>query len=511
MTYGPWTLGEVIGRGPRGVVHRAAGPDGRAAAVKVLHHPLTADPGFRKRFPAEMLAVKRLNHPTVARTFDAGVTPAGQCWFAAELVEGVDLAAYLRTADRPKDAPGLPWAADGVRLFALLARGLMHAHHRSLLHRDLHPGNVIRTPDGGLKLTDFGLAKLLPLPPDGLAPDPWGTAGFLAPEGFAGRPLTKRSDLYSLGAVAYTLICGRPPFKAGSPAEFLHKHAFALPDRPALFAPDLPADLDDLICALLAKDPGRRPGTANLVLAVLEQVRDRQARKGRAVSWPADVGAASEPLAALPHDDPDRPRPLMSRPAVVLPLFLLVVGLLTWLTVRPGPDVVAALDQARPLLASPDPADWERAWADHLEPLGEPDGPHADELTAARRKAVAARQLSRALAEGRRVGQGPMSDSERLYQTGLALVRAGDAGAARRVWGGLAGFAGTPGADPWVPLAAAGLAELNRSPPEPPAGAGLLAAVERLKALPPDQAAAARAALREAYRDDPTALAAIGR
>ncbi len=502
-TFGNWTLREEIGRGPHGTVYRATGPDG-AAAVKVLHHPLSRAPAFQKRFPAELLALRRLNHPTIARALDAGVT-GGACWYASELVDGVNLAAALQ--ERSGDAPGLPWADDAVRRFALLARGLMHAHHRSLLHRDLKPANVLLTPDGGLKVTDFGLAKLLPTPPLELPPDPWGTAGYLAPEGFAGRPLTKRGDLYSLGAVAYTLIAGRPPFRAEKAADFLHKHTYALPERPALFAPDLPTDLDDLICALLAKDPARRPATANLVLDALQQVRDRQARKGRVVAWPTDVGQASEMTMALPTDDEPGPRPLMSRPAVVVPLFLAVLALIGWLLLRPGPDVNAALGQARPLLASADPADWVRAWDEHLEPLGDVTGPHADEVTAARRKASAARQLARALADGRR-GHG--SEAERLYVVGLNLARSGEATAARRVWGGLAaGFAGDPAAEPWVGLAAGGMSELNRVPPTAGDRAGLTAAVERLKALPADQAATVRAALVEAYRDDPQALAVI--
>ena len=91
MIFGSWTLGDEIGRGPHGTVYRATDPDGRAAAVKVLHHPAARDPAFQKKFPAELLALRRLSHPTIARIFDAGVT-AGSCWYASELVDGSDLA-----------------------------------------------------------------------------------------------------------------------------------------------------------------------------------------------------------------------------------------------------------------------------------------------------------------------------------------------------------------------------------------------------------------------------------
>lgn len=511
MILGTWTLGDEIGRGPHGTLYRATNPEGTPAAVKLLSHPAARDPAFQKRFAAELLAVRRLSHPTIARTFDAGVT-GGSCWYAREWVDGTDLATLLKARERTPEAPGLPWADAGVKLFALLTRGLIHAHHRSLLHRGLYPGNVILTPDGGLKLTDFGLAKLLPTPSLELLPDPWGAAGFLAPEGFAGRPLTKRSDLYALGAVAYTLVAGRPPFQAATAADFLHKHTYTLPERPALFAPDLPTDLDDLICALLAKDPTRRPTAAGLVLEALGQVRDRQVRKGRMVAWPADVGEASEPMAALPAVAPPTDRPLMSRPAVVVPLFLVVAGLIGWLLFRPGPDVEAALVNARPLLASNDPTAWERAWVDHLEPLGEVSGPHAEELAAARQLITRLREMRRAVHEPIRGTWADRSDAERWYLLGLRLAQAGDVVGAKRVWTDLrAGFVSQPDAEPWTRLAQAGLLELTDTTPQPFNGKMLVNAVERLKTLPPDEAARQRAALEDLYRDDPAALALIRR
>ncbi len=499
---GPWVLGEEIGRGPLGPVYRAT-DSGRVAAVKLLTHDAARGADFLARFPAEMLALHRLNHANVVKFYDAGVHN-GTAWYAAEFVDGTDAAALLKTR------PQLNWADDAVRIAVQLARGLKHGHHRSLLHRDLKPSNVLIAADGTVKLADFGVAKAFNLPPLALPADPLGTAGFTAPESFQGKPLTRKSDLYALGGVLYSLVTGRPPFQAATPAEFLHKHCYMLPDRPAHFVPDLPPDLDDLICTLLAKDPARRPATAAAVIEALDQLRGKQERKGKRVSWPPDPGDASGPMAALsPKDEADaeeeRPRPLMSRPAVVVPMFLAVLAVILAAVFWPRPSADELIAQARPLVESENPADWDRAWDDYLEPLSShyPDR-YADEVAAARAKILDRKELRRSVDQGGRVKY--KTEAERLYHQGRKQAEAGDVAAARRTWGDLAkAFAGIESEARWVKLAETGLAELGRVPPAAtPDRAALAAAAERAKSDP-----AARAALEELYRDDPEALAVI--
>jgi hypothetical protein len=516
---GNWYLEAEIGRGTLGVVYRARDYDDhdRRAAVKVFTATGAQDTAFVQKFAAEMLPLQRLDHANVVKFYDSG-THGGLAFVASELVEGEDCAKRLEAGRRP-------WR-EVLSVAVQAARALKHAHNRNVLHRDLKPAHLMLTPDGTLKVLAFGLAKVVPAPPPSPVPA-IGSAAYIPPETASGKPLTRRSDFYSLGGVLYTLVTGRPPFAAATLVELMHKQCYTLPERPAMLVPDLPAELDDFICTLLDKNPARRPATAAAVLEELERIRGKLERKGERLDWPAKITPDTAEMAALPaalggvggeaETEPEA-RPLMRRPLVVVPLFLTFVAAIVLLFARPweksADELYAA---AKPLLESENPDDWERAVEEYLDPLARkyPDR-YRDEVAAARAKVKDRRELKRALAEGAKVDP-RSSDAERAYLRGLRLAQAGDADAARRTWQAVvAAFGSAASESRWVELARAGLESLakpeNRNT-RPPDRAAFNSALARAKALAagdkPDEAAAIYRALEELFRDDAALLEMI--
>ena len=513
---GNWYVDAELGRGPGGVVYRARDyhdPD-RTAAVKVLTGVSARDPGFLQRFPAEMLALQRLDHPNVARFFDCG-THGGVAFFACELVEGTDGGTLLEAGRRP-------WR-EVLSVAVQAVRALKHGHNRNLLHRDLKPAHFILTRDGTLKLLGFGLARVVP--PELDAGRVLGSAAYLPPETTSGKAPTRRSDFYSLGGVLYTLLTGRPPFAAPTLVELTHKQCYALPERPGMLVRDLPPELDEFVCGLLEKNPGRRPASAQNLLDELERIRGKLERKGEKLDWPAKLVPDTAEMAALPAslagpakevtDEPGR-RPLLKRPAVVVPLFLLALLAVVLPFAWPRPSAEELWNAAAPLVESDNPTDWDRAWTDYLDPL-ERRYPERfqNEVAAAKARIRDRKELRRIVAEGAKLE--PRSDAERGYLRGLRLAQAGDAAGAREAWRAVAtAFGPVESESRWVKLSQLGFAVLDQPGSHPPhatdrrafdealAAAKLLAASGRAA-----EAEAVFRALEELCRDDVDALAAV--
>lgn len=505
---GNWYVESEIGHGPLGVVYRARGFDDptRTAAVKVFTG--VRDPAAVQRLAAELLPLQRLDHANIAKTLDCG-THGGLAFVASEFVDGTDCAKRL-------EAGRFPWREVlGVAVQA--ARALKHAHNRNVLHRDLKPANFVLTADGTLKVLAFGLAKVFPAPPS--HSPAIGSSAYLPPEVASGKPLTRRSDLYSLGGVLYTLVTGRPPFSAGAVVELMHKQCYTLPERPAMLVSDLPPELDEFICTLLDKNPARRPGTAAAVLDELERVRGKLERKGEKLAWPAKLTPDTAEMAALPAalggvgepaDLDTAPRPLLKRPLVVVPLFLGAVAALVLPFVWPAPSADELYAAAKPLVESDRPEDWDAA-EKYLGPLAQkyPDR-YKDELAAARRRVREHRELRRSVAEGAKVD--PRTDAERGYLRGLRFVQSGDPVQARAAWENVVAAFGTVGTEArWVELSRAGLALLaqptNRAARAPLDREPVRLALEHARALDAQGRAAEAGAVRDAVLalagDDP--------
>jgi serine/threonine-protein kinase len=341
---GPWVIEKELGRGGMGRVYLAREePTGRQAAVKVLAPELAQETGFLYRFQREIEALSQLDHPNIVHFYEAGLQD-GHYFYAMEYVEGRSFEELLQERDR------LPWA-EVVDAALQICPALKHAHDRGIIHRDLKPPNLLRTPAGVVKLTDFGIAKVFAgqrlTHTGGIV----GTAEYLSPEQAAGKPVTKRSDLYCLGVVLYTLLTGRTPFQGTSMLDLLHKHRFAQFDRPGKLVPELPYELDELVCQLLEKDPTRRPADALVLQRQLDSIRRKQDRKGEAtMAAPRQERTVAEAIARgpLPGEGPatlmsrlvrqelDRQnkggpvQQFFNRPWVLLPLFLLCVAGIIW-------------------------------------------------------------------------------------------------------------------------------------------------------------------------------------
>jgi hypothetical protein len=241
----------------------------------------------RERIRREAQAMGRLGaHPHVVSVFDLGET-GGQPFIVTELMTGGDVEGLIEKADQHR----VPQET-ALRLVDEVCRGLEFAHSKQIVHRDLKPGNVWLTAEGTAKIGDFGLAVATDrarLTQAGLMV---GTVAYMPPEQVMGGEVTPRSDLYSLGAMLYELVTGRPPFVGDETVAIITQHLNTPPVAPAWHVPDLPAGLDGLILGLLEKDPARRPPSAGEVRRTLSTLTAPAA----AVDGHAEPVAPESPL-----------------------------------------------------------------------------------------------------------------------------------------------------------------------------------------------------------------------
>ncbi|MFB7375957.1 protein kinase [Kitasatospora purpeofusca] len=259
---GRYELVEILGVGGMATVWR--GVDhvlGRQVAVKVLNGGLADDPRFAERFGREAQHAAMLVHPRIAMVFDSGLDQ-GSPYIVMELVQGRSLAVLL--AQRP----GLP-VEQAVGIAAAVCEGLAHAHAAGLVHRDIKPGNIMITHDGGVKVVDFGIARAGSSHNLTQTASVLGTAAYLSPEQATASPVDGRTDLYAVGCVLTEMLTGAPPFEAETPVAIAYKHVGELPLPPSVRRPGLPPALDAAVLRLLAKHPADRPADAAAARAEL--------------------------------------------------------------------------------------------------------------------------------------------------------------------------------------------------------------------------------------------------
>ncbi|MBS0264081.1 MAG: serine/threonine protein kinase [Planctomycetes bacterium] len=261
---GPYQILEKIGSGGMGNVYLGKeSQTGQVAAVKVLSASLARETGFRDRFHREIEAMKKLQNAHIVTLYGSG-SEGENYYYSMEYVPGETLMSLLRREKR------LPWRR-ACEIAIDVCQALKAAHDAGIIHRDLKPSNLLVTPEGFVKLTDFGVAQVFASDRLTVTGGIIGTAEYMSPEQAEGKRAGKQSDLYSLGAVMYAMVTGRTPFVGNTAVEVIQKHKFGVFDPPRLYVPDLPQRVNDTICRLLEKDPQKRFPDALVLLRHLEQ------------------------------------------------------------------------------------------------------------------------------------------------------------------------------------------------------------------------------------------------
>ncbi len=323
---GPYMIRRRLGRGGMGTVYEAEDIDGQLVAVKTLATYLSDDSGLRRRFEAEIEALKGLRHPGIVRLLAFG-EEEGTPFFAMELVPGRSLEDIL------KSGRIFSWR-ETVATAAAITRALKAAHDQGIVHRDLKPANLLfadeSAKDGVVKLADFGIARLFGDTGQTQAGTVVGTAEYMAPEQALGVAVDHRADLYALGLVMYAMLTGRPPFRGGNVVDVLVRQRREIPPRVATVVADVPESLDLLIHKLLAKEPAERPASALAVGRLLEAIKQEAEASGAPATSHASGATVRADRPATRVDLLGKTRgtiPVDASPAITRPA-----------TAIPGPD-----------------------------------------------------------------------------------------------------------------------------------------------------------------------------
>jgi len=485
---GKWVIFKELGRGGMGRVYLAQEElTGKQAAIKILAAELAQEVGFLHRFQREIETLSKLDHPNIVRFYEAGFEN-GHYFYAMEYVEGVSLDQIL------DDQRRLPWK-DVLNIALQVTPALRHVHDHGIIHRDIKPPNLLVNAKGEIKLTDFGIAKVFAATHLTATGGIVGTAEYLSPEQAAGKVVGKRSDLYCLGCVLYTLVTGRPPFDGGTYVELLHKHRYGQFDRPQKYVPDLPLEIDELICQLLEKDPEKRPRDAMVLFKQLDAIRSKLERAVSKTSADnSDTPTMAENRAdKVSMEDLPGPATLLgrlaraeaegrpadgpitqffNRPVVLIAILLACIGFVTWMLWPLSEREM--YERGAKLMESESLFDMKRAWTEYFGPMEEryPNHPYQDELADFRRRWEAAKAPPQP------------SEAQRFFLQGEQLHKQGNRAAAKEVWRNVIdAFGDVPVERDWVNRARAALAELDRNGEQTDDWQRVRPAIERAREL----------------------------
>lgn len=351
---GRYQLGSTLGRGGMAEVRRARDLRlGREVAIKQLRVDLASDPTFQERFRREAQAAAGLNHPNIVAVYDTGeeADPTSGVkvpYIVMELVEGHTLRELLRTGRQIQPTKALVFAK-GV------LEALAYSHKAGIVHRDIKPANVMLTPEGEIKVMDFGIARAVADTSATMTQTAAviGTAQYLSPEQARGETVDARSDIYSAGCLLYELLTGRPPFQGDSPVSVAYQHVRENPVPPSHLDAIITPDMDNIVLKALAKDPADRYQTATAMSADIGRLLAGQEVLARPVATAQMPGAGDAttvmspagPLPALPEEEAEEtsPKRRIGLIAFLVALAVVAIGTGIFFVVRAnsGSDMVA--------------------------------------------------------------------------------------------------------------------------------------------------------------------------
>ena len=259
-----YEITQLLGEGGMSYVYKAIDKQlQRTVAIKTLKPNYVEQEKFVERFKREAQTAANLNHPNIVQIFDWGI--GDEPFFVMEYIEGNTLTSII--ANKRTISMN-----DILFIGAQVSSGLQAAHSKGLVHRDIKPGNIMITPQGKIKVTDFGIVSLQNEESDITKTGSiLGTASYISPEQAQGKPVSKESDLYSLGTVLYELITGRPPFDGDTPIATATKHITDKPEKLSTYRADIPKGIENAVLKLLHKYPKDRFKNAEDLRAVLLQ------------------------------------------------------------------------------------------------------------------------------------------------------------------------------------------------------------------------------------------------
>lgn len=298
---------EVLGGGGMGMVYRAKHlMMQRSVAIKILHTKMVGNADALKRFKVEAQAASNFSHPNILNVHDFGVSNQGQPYMVMDFLEGINLTALLDSEKRV----AVPRA---INMFLQMSSALAHAHSKDIIHRDVKPSNIMLVEFEGrrdfVKLVDFGIAKVLnPTIPEAenltRTGEVFGSPLYMSPEQCKGMKLDARADIYSLGAVMYRVVTGRPIFDSTDPLETMFRQVSEMPPAFAKACPDLevPAKLEAVIFKCLEKERDNRYQSMNDLREDLE-IAAAESRTALKVSTINTLPLEAERIAAHPGSD----------------------------------------------------------------------------------------------------------------------------------------------------------------------------------------------------------------